>query len=102
MFRLGLLVGMRPGELAGLRLGDIDFARGILTVGHTVQMNGSRGIHVDVLKTTASHRTVSGTGTHRMGSGSARRAIGRAFADAAAADDVASTPAPSTCAQGPS
>ena len=28
MFRLGLLVGMRPGELAGLRWGDVDFERG--------------------------------------------------------------------------
>ena len=58
MFRLGLLVGMRPGELAGLRWGDVDFDRGILTVGHAVQMRGSRGVHVDVLKTSASHRTI--------------------------------------------
>ena len=58
MFRLGLLVGMRPGELAGLRWGDIDLRRGILTVGHAVQMRGSRGVPVDVLKTAASHRTI--------------------------------------------
>lgn len=58
MFRLGLLVGMRPGELAGLRWSDVDLDRGILTVGHAVQMKGGRGIHVDVLKTSASHRTI--------------------------------------------
>lgn len=58
MFRLGLLVGMRPGELAGLRWGDVDLGRRILTVGHAVQMRGGRGVHVDVLKTTASHRTI--------------------------------------------
>ena len=58
MFRLGLLVGMRPGELAGLRWSDIDFARSILTVGHAVQMRGGRAVHVDVLKTSASHRTL--------------------------------------------
>ncbi len=58
MFRLGLLVGMRPGELAGLRWGDIDFESRHLTVGHAVQMCGSRGFHVDVLKTSASHRTI--------------------------------------------
>ena len=58
MFRLGLLVGMRPGELAGLRWSDVDFDRAILTVGHAVQMSGSRGFHVDVLKTSASHRTI--------------------------------------------
>jgi integrase len=58
MFRLGLLIGMRPGELAGLRWGDVDFDRAILTVGHAVQMRGSRGVHVDVLKTSASHRTI--------------------------------------------
>jgi integrase len=58
MVRLGLLVGMRPGELAGLRWGDVDLDRRILTVGHAVQMRGSRGHHVDVLKTSASHRTI--------------------------------------------
>jgi integrase len=58
MIRLGLLVGMRPGELAGLRWSDIDFSRRILTVGHAIQMRGSRGYHVDVLKTSASHRTI--------------------------------------------
>jgi integrase len=58
MIRLGLLVGMRPGELAGLRWRDVDLDRRILTVGHAVQMRGSRGHHVDVLKTSASHRTI--------------------------------------------
>jgi integrase len=58
MFRLGLLVGMRPGELAGLRWGDVDLEHGTLTVGHAVQMRGGRGFHVDVLKTSASHRTI--------------------------------------------
>ena len=58
MFRLGLLVGMRPGELAGLRWGDVDLTRETLTVGHAVQMIGGRGVHVDVLKTSASHRTI--------------------------------------------
>ena len=58
MIRLGLLVGLRPGELAGLRWSDIDLARRILTVGHAIQMRGGRGFNVDVLKTTASHRTI--------------------------------------------
>ena len=51
MIRLGLLVGMRPGELAGLRWSDVDFDRRLLTVGHAVEMRGGRGHHVDVLKT---------------------------------------------------
>jgi integrase len=58
MIRLGLLVGMRPGELAGLRWRDVDLQGRILTVGHAVQMRGSRGRPVDVLKTSASHRTI--------------------------------------------
>ena len=49
---------MRSGEPAGLRWSDIDLDRRILTVGHAVQMRGSRGHHVDVLKTSASHRTI--------------------------------------------
>ena len=50
MIRLGLLVGMRPGELAGLEWGDIEFERRIVTVGHAIQMRGSHRLHVDVLK----------------------------------------------------
>jgi hypothetical protein len=58
MLRLGLLVGMRPGELAGLRWSDVDLAQGILTVGHAVQLHAGRPVHVDVLKTSASYRTI--------------------------------------------
>ena len=87
MFRLGLLVGMRPGELAGLRWADVDFDKGILTVGHAVQMSGSRGFHVDVLKTSASHRTI---GLPAAALGELRRQFGRATADSLGRSTLAS------------
>lgn len=58
MFRLGLLIGLRPGELAGLHWADVDFNQGTLTVGHAVQMKRGRGVQVDQLKTTSSYRTI--------------------------------------------
>jgi integrase len=39
MIRLGLLIGLRPGELTGLRWGHVDLKRGVLTTRHAIQMH---------------------------------------------------------------
>jgi integrase len=58
MFRFGLTVGLRPGELYGVLWDDVDLDRQRLVVAHAVQRDGNRWKLVPVLKTDASYRTL--------------------------------------------
>ncbi len=59
MFVLGLRVGLRPGEAAGLHWQDLDADAGLLTVQRAVRMVGPRAVVVEVLKTESSNRTIA-------------------------------------------
>jgi integrase len=50
----GIMCGLRPGELLGLRWRDVDFAGGLLRVRKSMKENGELG----ELKTPQSHRTL--------------------------------------------
>jgi integrase len=58
MFRLQLVTGLRPGEVAALCWDGVDLDRGQLTVRRGLQMHGGRAVIVDDLKTSASYRTI--------------------------------------------
>jgi integrase len=58
MFRFGLTVGLRPGELYGVLWDDVDLDRQRLVVAHAVQRDGNRWRLVPVLKTDTSYRTL--------------------------------------------
>jgi integrase len=55
---VGAGAGLRPGELFGLQLGDIDFLRKLIRVERQVQQTTGHGTYVGPLKTPRSYRTV--------------------------------------------
>jgi integrase len=55
---VGAGAGLRPGELFGLQLGDIDFLRKLVRVERQVQEVTGHGVYVGPLKTRQSYRTV--------------------------------------------
>jgi len=59
MFMLSLLLGLRPGESAGLHWADVDLDAGTVTLRHAVRMENNRPIVVDELKTARSRRTLT-------------------------------------------
>ena len=58
MFRLMLMVGLRPGEAAGLCNDAIDLDAGLLTVRRAVRVEHGAARLVDELKTSTSFRTI--------------------------------------------
>ncbi len=54
----GAGAGLRPGELFGLQLGDVDFLRKLIRVERQVQEVTGHGVYVGPLKTRQSYRTV--------------------------------------------
>ena len=59
MIWLGSIVGLRFSEIAGLRVGRIDFLRRSLSVVETVTKDGRGGVVLGPPKSTASRRTVA-------------------------------------------
>jgi integrase len=57
-FVLAMAIGLRRGELCGLRWGDVDLDRGRLTVREQVQRTTERGRAADRTKTPASDATI--------------------------------------------
>ena len=57
-FSLALYLGLRPGELTGLRWEDIDFASGVIRVGRSLK-RGTAGLAPGELKTESSQRTLT-------------------------------------------
>jgi integrase len=57
-FTIMLLVGLRPGEVLGLRWSDIDLTPGTLNVSRTLK-RGSHGMYFGPPKTRESHRRVA-------------------------------------------
>ncbi len=55
---VGAGAGLRPGELFGLQLGDVDFLRKLVRVERQVQQTTGHGTQVCPLKTRQSYRTV--------------------------------------------
>jgi integrase len=58
LYRVGLSLGLRRGEVLGLRWEDIDFATSILRVAQTVQRTKTRGLILSTPKTKGSIRTI--------------------------------------------
>jgi integrase len=57
-FTIMLLVGLRPGEVLGLRWSDIDIDEGVLSVNQSLK-RGSHGMYFGPPKTRQSHRRVA-------------------------------------------
>ena len=57
-FELALRLGLRPGELTGLRWEDVDFDAGLIRVRHSLK-RGRTGLAPGDLKTESSKRTLS-------------------------------------------
>ena len=58
LFRLMLLTGLHPGEAAGLFWDAVDLDGSTITVRRAVRIDHARPVLTDVLKTTASYRTI--------------------------------------------
>jgi integrase len=58
LFRLMLLTGLRPGEATGLCWDAVDVDGSTVTVRRAVRIEHARPVLTDVLKTTASYRTI--------------------------------------------
>jgi integrase len=59
MIYLGVVLGLRFSEVAGLRVGRIDFARSVLTVAETITRDGKGRPVSGPPKSSASNRTIS-------------------------------------------
>lgn len=59
LFKLMLTTGLRPGEALGVTWSAVDLDAGRLEVLRAVRRENGRPVLVDVLKTDASHRTIS-------------------------------------------
>jgi integrase len=59
MVWLGSIVGLRFSEIAGLRVGRIDFLRRSISVAETITKDGKGGVVLGPPKSTASRRTVA-------------------------------------------
>jgi integrase len=60
---VGILCGLRPGELLGLTWEDVDFAAGVIRVRHSLKAvpgpDGTRVLKLEALKTKQSRRTLT-------------------------------------------
>lgn len=87
----GVMLGLRPGELAGLRWEDVDLDAGLLRVRHSLKRaieNGTHRLEVGDLKTQQSRRTLrmpaparSALAAWRREQAAARLRLGAAYTD---------------------
>jgi integrase len=59
LYRVALSLGLRRGEVLGLRWQDIDFDTATLRIAQTVQRTRTQGLIIDTPKTKSSLRTLS-------------------------------------------